>query len=234
MTARDAVPAVSTIAGPGGCWPTPLQELLLDAALMDRDRALEAFAEWVAATGFDEIDSGTFRMLPLAAHNFNRLGITNKWSAHLRGTLRRTWYENQVMLHAALPAVDVLQSAGIDVVVFKGAALAVLEYGSLDVRPMDDLDVLVPEDRAAEALRALLDAGWEPGDVLLPQPIGALPESFLRFRHGAPLHGPAGFEVDLHWHATCAWCWPDADRGLWATTRPLELLGRDVPRARPG
>lgn len=159
MTARDAVPAVSTIAGPGGCWPTPLQELLLDAALMDRDRALEAFAEWVAATGFDEIDSGTFRMLPLAAHNFNRLGITNKWSAHLRGTLRRTWYENQVMLHAALPAVDVLQSAGIDVVVFKGAALAVLEYGSLDVRPMDDLDVLVPEDRAAEALRALLDSG---------------------------------------------------------------------------
>jgi len=32
------------------------------------------------------------------------LGIDGPWSAHLRGILRRSWYENQVMLHATLPA----------------------------------------------------------------------------------------------------------------------------------
>jgi hypothetical protein len=234
VTATDSVPVISTIPGPGGCLPTPLQELLLDAALGDRDQASAAFGEWVAATAFEEIDYGSFRLLPLAAHNLERLGIATTWSAHLRGALRRSWYENQVMLHAALPAVDVLQSAGIDVIVFKGAALAALEYRGLDVRPMDDLDVLVPEDRAAEAMRALLDAGWEPGVVPLPEPIGTLPESFRRFRHGAPLVGPAGFDVDLHWHAAEAWCWPGADRGLWATTRPLELQGRQVRALAPG
>ena len=228
MTTTTAVPQIRTVAGPGGCWPTHLQELVLDAALGDLDQAVAAFSEWVVATGFDEVESGSFRVLPLVEHNFEQLGITNEWSAHLRGILRRSWYENQVMLHATLPAVDVLQAAGIDVVVFKGAALGVLEYQGVGVRPMDDLDLLVPEDHAADALEALLAAGWQPGDVPLPRPLGALPEAFRRFRHGAPLHGPGGYDADLHWHATEAWCWPGADAGLWTATRAFELQGRRV------
>ena len=214
-----------------GSWrPTELQELVLDAALSGADRAEAAFSRWAATTAFDDVDGGSFRLLPLVAQRFDELGITSRWSARLRGIRRRSWLENQVMLQATLPTVDVLQSVGVDVVVFKGGALGVLAYPGIETRPMRDLDALVPEDRANDALGALLGAGWElePGEVPAPLCRGEVPGAFRRLLHAVPLRGPAGFDIDLHWHATHAWCWPDADRGLRATTRPLELHGRTV------
>lgn len=230
MTQARAVPSVRTVETPGTWRPTALQELLLDAALGDRERAAAAFAEWVAATGFDDVDGGSFRVLPLVATRFEELGITGSWSAHLRGVLRRSWYENHVMLHATLPAIDELQRAGIDVVVLKGGALGVLAYPGIGSRPMDDLDVLVPEGRAVDALRVLLRAGWRLDPEAVPAAVcrGDLPESFRRLRHSIGMHGPAGFDVDLHWHAAYAWCWLGADRDLWATTRSFELHGRSL------
>ena len=207
MTTTNPVPAVSIVSGPGGCWPTHLQELVLDAALGDRDQAGSAFAEWVAASGFDEIETGSFRVLPLVAHNLEQHGINTEWSQQLRGILRRSWYENQVMLHATLPAVDTLHAAGIDVVVLKGAALGVLAYPGIGVRPMDDLDVLVPEDRAVDALHALLAAGWVPGDVPLPRPVGALPSR------------SSGFATARHCSARVASTW------ICTGTRPMPGAG---------
>jgi hypothetical protein len=57
---------------------------------------------------------------------------------------------------------------------------------------------------------------------------GDMSEPFRRIRHSTGLRGPQGFDIDLHWHATFAWCWPGADRGLWASKRPLELAGRSL------
>jgi len=230
MSEAHTVPAVTVATTPGTWRPTVLQELVLDAALSEGARAEAAFAEWVEATDFDDVDGGSYRVLPLVAARFEQLGIAGSWSAHLRGILRRSWYENQVMLHATLPAVDALQAAGIDVVVFKGGSLGVLAYPGIGTRPMDDLDVLVPEGRAEDALGVLFGAGWELGPEGVPAALrgGDLPDAFRRLRHSVGLRGPAGFEMDLHWHATYAWCWPDADRGLWTTTRPFELRGRSL------
>ena len=228
MTTTNPVPAVSIVSGPGGCWPTHLQELVLDAALGDRDQAGSAFAEWVAASGFDEIETGSFRVLPLVAHNLEQHGINTEWSQQLRGILRRSWYENQVMLHATLPAVDTLHAAGIDVVVLKGAALGVLAYPGIGVRPMDDLDVLVPEDQRGRCTPRPARRRLGTRRRAAAAARRRAPEPFLRFRHGAPLLGPGGFDLDLHWHAADAWCWHGADRGLWAATRTFELQGRRV------
>jgi hypothetical protein len=230
VSANDVVPAVWTTAAAGTWLPTPLQEVLIDAALGDGAQALAAFSEWAAQTGLDGIDRGSFRLLPLVAHRVEPLETTSQWSAHLRGILRRSWLENQLVLQATVPALDVLRDAGIDVIVLKGGALAALAYPSIATRPMDDLDLLVPEARAAAALAALRDADWTLPTEQVPASVlrGQVPGSFRRIIHSVPLQGRAGFDVDLHWHATEAWCWPDADRGLWAATRPLELRGRRV------
>src|SRR5215211_5724831 len=145
MTQDRAIPAVRLAGTPGTWRPTALQELVLDAALADHARADAAFTDWAAATGFDALDAGSFRVLPLVAQRFEQLGVTGPWSAHLRGILRRSWYENQIMLNATLPAIDVLHAAGIDTIVLKGGSLAVLAYPTIGTRPMADLDVLVPE-----------------------------------------------------------------------------------------
>lgn len=230
MTATGAVPAVRTVATPGTWRPTALQELLLDAALGEGEHAAAAFSEWAAHTGFTEIDKGSFRVLPLVAHRIEATGTSSPWLGHLRGILRRSWLEIQLMLQATVPAIDALGDAGIDVVVLKGGALAVLAYPGLATRPMADLDLLVPESRAAAALAVLRDAGWMLDPSRVPRALlrGDVPDAFRRVVHSVSLDGRAGFGVDLHWHAAQAWCWPDADRGLWATTRPLELHGRHV------
>jgi hypothetical protein len=230
MTQTQPVPSVTTTMRAGTWRPTALQELVLDAALAAPEPAVAAFDEWVDVTDFDDVDAGSFRLLPLVAARFESDGITGPWSAHLRGILRRSWYENQLLLHGALPAADALQERGIDVVVLKGGSLATSAYPSIGARPMDDLDLLVPEDRAVDALRVLLDAGWQLKDENVPRVMhrGEIPPAFRRLRHGVGMSGPAGFDIDLHWHATYAWCWPGADRGLWATTRPLELGGRKL------
>jgi hypothetical protein len=53
-----------------------------------------------------------------------------------------------------------LTVAGIPVMLLKGAALATTVYRSFAARPMGDLDVLVPPDKAERAWRMLVDAGW--------------------------------------------------------------------------
>jgi hypothetical protein len=213
-----------------GTWrPTALQEVLLHAALGEGAQAWAAFAEWVAQTRFEEVDGGSYRVLPLVAHQIEDFATNSRWSERLQGILRRSWLANQVMLHATVPAIDVLRDAGIDVVVLKGGALAVLAYPELATRPMRDLDLLVPETRAAAALAALRDAGWEHQREHVSRRVfaGDVPDSLRRIIHGLPLYR-AGFGVDVHWHAAPAWCWPDADFGLWTTTRALELHGRPV------
>ncbi len=54
---------------------------------------------------------------------------------------------------------DLLQKHGIQLLALKGMALASELYADEGLRPMGDLDILVPEGRGAEALQALLDNG---------------------------------------------------------------------------
>ncbi len=53
-----------------------------------------------------------------------------------------------------------LSAAGIPVMLLKGAALATTVYKSFAARPMGDLDVLVPPEKATQAWQLLVDAGW--------------------------------------------------------------------------
>lgn len=57
-------------------------------------------------------------------------------------------------------SVEALGDAGIDVMLLKGAALAVTVYPSFADRPMADLDFLIDATRAAEAHRLMQAAGW--------------------------------------------------------------------------
>lgn len=94
-------------------------------------------------------------------------------------------------LRASLAA---LAEVGIEVLLLKGAALAVSQYRSFLERPMADLDLLVVPDRADEAYRELLASGWAPAHD--PQL-----ESFYRSHHHlAPLQDARGTGIGLDLH----------------------------------
>lgn len=90
--------------------------------------------------------------------------------------------------------VAALDRAGIKGVMLKGAALATRVYGSFAERPMTDIDLLVPADRARDALRVLLATGW------LWRPDRDQDGNFDHLHHLPALLDARGMEVSLELH----------------------------------
>lgn len=93
-----------------------------------------------------------------------------------------------------LAIVERLAQADIPALALKGAWLAWHTYPAPAQRPLRDLDLLVPHDRAVAAQELLLAAGFVQDDP------GALPlaEWARRFKHLPPLTAPGGTLVELH------------------------------------
>lgn len=95
---------------------------------------------------------------------------------------------------ALLEATGILSGAGVDVVLLKGAALALTVYPSFVDRGMQDLDLLVRPEDAARASQALERAGWLPAYPRTMDPF------FRQHHHAVPLEAPrlANARVELH------------------------------------
>ncbi len=67
---------------PSTLWPEGTHLALLRAALLDGEAAAAAFREWRENIVFDDLDGGSFRLLPLLRWNLGRLGVkTPSWRA---------------------------------------------------------------------------------------------------------------------------------------------------------
>lgn len=214
-TARPA-----SVRRTGGCWPTREQTLLLRAALLPETEARAAYAAWRATADIDRVDPASYRILPLLAHN---LGGTDPILARARGVLRHTWSRNQRLFHQASCAVKALQETGIPVMLLKGAALGLRCYASLGHRPMNDVDVLVPPERSAEARTVLARLGWRPSYDVVP---GHLP-----YVHAVGLTIGPGLDLDLHWHAIYERRRPEDEQPFWENAEPLR--GRAIDALAP-
>ena len=205
---------------PGTFLPTPSQHHLLRAALVtDREAAADALARWTASTALDNVDLASARLAPLLYRNLERLGIAHPYAPRLKGLYRRFWYHNELLLDAARDAICSLASAGMPVVLLKGAAIAVslCEHA---LRPMQDVDLLVKRIDFRAALGVLQRDGWHLDPFRDP-------EAHLVFQHAVRLRrGPA--EVDLHW--TAAWGMFDAEgeREFWRAARRVTFRGEQA------
>ena len=208
----------------GDCWPNPMQELVLRAALLQGQAARDAWQQFCDRDGLDNLDHGCYRTLPMVYHNLSRQAPDHPLLGMLRGVHRRAWYENKALFRRAAPLLDSLRQAGIPLLLLKGAPLAILYYSDLGLRPMQDLDVMVPEDRAAQAIGLLEARGFA---RLTPSPPRISPE-FLRFRHSIGFRHPELGELDLHWHLTWQACYPGADEPFWRAAVPLDFEGVPV------
>lgn len=105
--------------------------------LSEQERATPVLWRRLSATG----------PLPEGAEALHRMAMVSEFRMmHLEARL--------------LSALDTLRAAKTDVVLLKGAALALTVYGSFVERPMSDVDLLVSHGDAPRARDALLAAGW--------------------------------------------------------------------------
>lgn len=91
-------------------------------------------------------------------------------------------------------SVAALRGAGIDVALLKGAALAATVYGSFPARPMNDVDLMVPAERAKDAKEVMLGTGWAQ-DATLPGD-----DVYATHHHLAPLVDSRGSRSRLEIH----------------------------------
>jgi hypothetical protein len=141
-------------------------------------------------------------------------------AAMLRGTYRKTWLQNQVFFASAADVLRRLAEAGTPTLLLKGAALAAGVYKDLGVRPMLDVDILVPLEYAASSYQLLSEAGWKP----MIEPGGDMAH-VVQVVRSVDLRRADGGSVDLHWHVIADSCDPGDDDDFWAQSRELELNG---------
>ncbi|MCX7893883.1 MAG: nucleotidyltransferase family protein [Burkholderiales bacterium] len=115
--------------------------------------------------------------------------------AHLVAGRRQAEYRRQMALYEADCVASVLAPAGISTVLLKGAAYAALGLRCAVGRMPEDLDILVPRARLAEAEELLRDAGWA-----LEEKDDYDERYYREWSHELPpLRFPGhAFELDLH------------------------------------
>lgn len=179
-------------------WPTTEQELLLKATLLSGEASIEAWKKWAAAIDFNLLDSGSQRLLPLLYRNLAEQGVKHPAIDIYRGFYRMTWYKNQLLVHRLQKVLHLLQSRNIPVVLLKGSALALVYYKDWALRPMNDLDLLVPRENVLQAVDWLCENGWS-ANLRRPD------EEDLKIRHAVTLVDESGMELDLHWRVILEW-----------------------------
>lgn len=205
----------------GGGWrPSAAQEELLEVAVGPQARTPDAWRAWRARLGTADpaaIDGGSAKILPLVKPRLALLPRGDPALPWIVGAYRRSLYHGRLLRARAAIVLALLADAGIATMLSKGAVLGEACYGDLGLRPMSDFDVLVPRDRAADAIRVLLRAGW-----VSVQP---LPEMLPDAYHSACFRSPDRLDFDLHWHLLPEACFAGADDPAWQAAEPYAVDG---------
>jgi hypothetical protein len=189
---------------------------LLDAALGQRQAASKAWITWSASHRVADLSLGERRLLPLIDHNL-RAEAEGVGIGDAAGTaLVEMWCETQLLFHETGALLGALHHAGIDTLLLKGAALAVLDYPDPMLRPMSDVDVLVRESDATRALAVMRSAHWTSA--------AAPVDLVMRFQHATVLTNERGGSVDLHWRMLWKGRQPlDGDDEFWTRSLPMNF-----------
>ncbi len=164
------------------------------------------------------------RVLPLVARNLKALppgrlpsGVARTLSLHA-AAVRRT---NEAFAAELARLVARFRAAGIEVIVYKGPAVAALYYGDIGLRSFGDLDFLVRRAELTAVRQILEQDGYEPSQTLTE-------EERVRFEEHAKeysfVRGP--LMVEPHWSLTQP-RYPFAIdyEGLWQRSQLREMFG---------
>jgi hypothetical protein len=194
----------------------------------DQERRMEGFLtgplDW---DGFLRL-AERHRLMPLCARHLNRLAADRVPPATL--LLMRSYAEQNVERSLRLTGelrtlLRLFETAGIPAVAFKGPVLAQDLYGSIALRDMLDLDILVAKQDALRARDMLLERGYRSA-----VPTGERWDSYFLWSgcNFPLLHDATGFVVELHW--TPEACLPPQDVAeLWQRLEYVSLAGMQVP-----
>ena len=222
------------------------------AAQIDRTTLSLILSGRTAALDLDSFASDDWALLvkkaeaegvaPLVYRELSSSGHLSACPKHLQKALRAMYYgtrlNNEQIIKELAILVDLFDQAGILVIALKGVCFALTIYPDLGLRPMVDLDLLVPASRLSDAVRIARTSGYVesipeafPGvDALLSHAIG-LQKSIAPYT-ALELHGSLVAEKSFSYAVPVDWFWTQTEPLLAPGRRPdLEHLFMLTPTA---
>jgi hypothetical protein len=206
------------------------RQLLVNCARLTLDESLAHATEallqeplaWEAVLSHAELHS----VAPLLYHHLKRLQHLQRLPPEARRRLlqlfHRTGYQNRRFAKALHDLLEAFSEAGIPLLVLKGLSLVELIYGNLSLRPLIDLNCLVPPDERSAAKDLLYQMGYV--EVIRPAFRGV----YQRFNSQFLMVRAGDFKVYflMQWDVVN---WPrihnfDLER-FWADAQPARLAG---------
>jgi len=194
----------------GLCWPKPEQRLLLQCLHLPDEEARGAYRSWRARVDLDTLDAGSLSLMPLLGARLTALGVADAIGPRLKGAHRRSWLNGQLLAREAIKAIDRLVARNVPLLALKGLTLLDRYAGDFGLRPMSDVDLLLPRERALEAFDVLARAGFELRPALSRTDLAAKLDTF----HGWSV-GAGRVEIDLHWSSLIEDLSPRGDERFW-------------------
>lgn len=204
---------------PRTAWPSPSDEMLLKAALLQGEDARRALLAWENSVTLDDVSFGAFRLLPLLHHNLVQNGIVARDARRLAGVARRAWAENQLTITRTAGALKGLAEAGIAVMLLKGLPLLLHVYRNPSLRTLGDVDILVRPEDVPAALNWLQKEELRIKD-------GPMPADPIAATTGINFLAPNGLDLDLHWSMLFNRPEPDYTRPFWESAVQIEVNGQ--------
>src|SRR5262245_60656176 len=128
------------------CEIEPQQKLLLEALILPSPRDEESFLRWLAVADFESMDTRTLRLVPPLFAKFGAATRGLPYRKRLKGIYRYFHFRTSLVYSAGRPVIERMLADGIDVLLFKGIAVAIKYHAGMATRPMMDMDVLVRPD----------------------------------------------------------------------------------------
>lgn len=143
-------------------WHPDVQHMnLLKACLLPEQDAVEFWLSWRSSVSdLGDADLESLKLFPLLCENVGKY-IHPDEQAILKGTQRRVWSENQILMSFAKQIVSDLNNQDVPVMLLKGASLALQGiYPSLKLRCLGDVDLMVAPEQLNKVAAILEEGGW--------------------------------------------------------------------------
>jgi hypothetical protein len=204
-------------------------DLLLGALHHERGRVNAARLVVLGAEDYQSLLTlaAKQRVQPLLYHCLKRDGLLDALPPAVVDALKNAWVRtfghNLRLQHEFHKIAQALGAVDIPIVALKGMFVAPAVYGSLALREMDDIDILVPQNRLQDADDVLVSLGYPRVRFSSVELDVALSHQLGRFVN----EGVASVEV--HWNITIPGRPTTIDPvELWQHAVPVQIAGSDV------
>ena len=170
----------------GNCWPTPADQLLLEAGLKDKPQAQRAWEQYCRLVDLKSVHFVSHTFFPLVFKKLSPLRLSGLDVC--KSMYQYMWSANHALFFLLRQVLEKLHEAEIQTCLLKGAALIDSYYPDAASRRLGDIDLLVAREKIPQTLQLLEQFGFHPDRPL-----------DLRLSHAIPLKNANHDSIDLHW-----------------------------------